>query len=70
MAGDDDDCARCVFRHGIRFRISTAVDDLFDEALSTILHASVEMCGGTEKPDKVILPSVGMKRPKNFRNLS
>jgi len=49
MAGDDDDCACCVFRHGIRIRILTAVDDLFDKALSTILHASVEMWGWVGK---------------------
>ena len=43
---------------------------LFDEPLSTILHASVEMCGGTQKPDKETSSRTGARRPKNFRNLS
>ncbi|EGE58268.1 hypothetical protein RHECNPAF_3340068 [Rhizobium etli CNPAF512] len=43
MAGDDDDCARCIFRHGIKVRMMMAFDDIFDATLSTILHAGMEM---------------------------
>jgi hypothetical protein len=30
-------------------RMTIAVDDLFDATLSTILHASMEMCGRTKR---------------------
>ncbi|MGO6813334.1 hypothetical protein [Rhizobium leguminosarum] len=53
-----------------KIRMMTAFDDLFDATLSTILHAGVEMCGGTKKPEDGAFAFVWRRKRKISYNFS